>query len=234
MTFEINDQARGTRKILALPSLTTWDDLQDRVSQIFNVHPGSLQLQYRFSNEKNNSLPFDLHTHDEYTVMRDQLRPLVVPKVLSNGKLSKSVRKPVSVQLFNKGTQAGGVFIEKGIKVSTVTTVAELIIYILLIQKSSKPPGNVDASQQKVDEHLEKKISIIEQLTKYWRCEVHSLPDKPALCWIPTDQRPYGNCYPITQNNINFWATCVVSFWYHHHLSMSVNIFRSGIPPSIR
>ena len=123
MTFELNDKAKETRKLLTLPSLTTWYDLQDKVSQIFNVHPGSLQLQYRFSNEKSNTLPFDLHTHDEYIVMRDQLRPFVVPKILSNGKLSKSVRKPVSVQLFNKVMLVEGASIEKG-KVSTVTTVA--------------------------------------------------------------------------------------------------------------
>jgi hypothetical protein len=141
-------------------------------------HKSSMSTRDRYNSNTGSQMKKTtrFHTHDEYTVMRDQLRPLIVPKVLSNGKLSKSVRKPVSIQLFNKGTQAGGVFIEKGIKVSTVTTVAELIIYILLIQKSSKPPGNVDASQQKVDEHLEKKIAIIKQLTKYWRCEVGFQP----------------------------------------------------------
>lgn len=80
MTFEINDKARGCRKNLTLPSLTSWEDLQDNVSQIFNIHPKSLQLQYRFSNKKNNALPFDLHSHDDYVEMLNQLRPFVVPK----------------------------------------------------------------------------------------------------------------------------------------------------------
>ena len=52
MTFEINDKARGARKNLTLSSLASWDNLQDRVAQVLNVHQGSLQLQYRFSNEK--------------------------------------------------------------------------------------------------------------------------------------------------------------------------------------
>lgn len=125
MTFEINDKARGSRKNLTLPSSTSWDDLQDKVSQILNIHPGSLQLQYRFSNEKNNSLPFDLRSHVDYIEMRNQLRPFVVPKILSNGKLSKSVRKLVVVQLFNRGTSMEGVSGEKGVnsKVSTVTAI---------------------------------------------------------------------------------------------------------------
>lgn len=105
MTFEINDRARGARKNLTLSSLTSWDDLQDRVAQVLNVHQGSLQLQYRFSNEKNNSLPFDLRSHDDYDEMRDQLRPHILPRILANGKRSKSIRKLVVVQLFNRGME---------------------------------------------------------------------------------------------------------------------------------
>jgi hypothetical protein len=116
MTFEINDNARGARKNLTLPSSTSWADLQDRVAQVFNVHTGSLQLQYRFSNDKNNSLPFDLRSDNDYIDMRDQLQPHVVPKILASGKPSKSVRKLVTVQLFNRGME--GVSSEKGTKVS--------------------------------------------------------------------------------------------------------------------
>jgi hypothetical protein len=117
MTFEINDKARGARKNLTLSSLTSWANIQDQVAQAFNIHQVSLQLQYRFSNEKNNSLPFDLCSHDDYIQMRDQLRPFVVPRILANGKLSKSVRKVVMVQLFNNSKSMEGVSSEKGVKV---------------------------------------------------------------------------------------------------------------------
>lgn len=113
MTFEINDKARGTRKNITLPSITPWADLQDWVAQVLNVYRGSLQLQYRFSNEKNNSLPYDLHSHDDYDAMRDQLRPFIVPKILASGRVSKTVRKLVMVQLFNRGLDS-----EPGVKVS--------------------------------------------------------------------------------------------------------------------
>lgn len=112
MTFEINDKARGARKNLTLSSSTSWAKLQDRVAQALNIHPESLQLQYRFSNEKNNSLPFDLSSHDDYNEMRNQLRTFILPRILANGKPSKSVRKLVTVQLFNKGME--GVSVEKG------------------------------------------------------------------------------------------------------------------------
>lgn len=115
MSFEINDKSRGVRKNLILSSSKSWDNLQDRVAQILNVHPGSLQLQYRSSNEKNNLLPFNLRSQDDYEEMCDQLRPFVLPKILANGKLSKSIRKPVTVQLFNRGIdETSG---EKGVKV---------------------------------------------------------------------------------------------------------------------
>ena len=105
MMFEINDKARGAQKNLTLSSLTSWANLQDWVVQVLNVHQESLQLQYRFSNEKSNSLPFNLHLHDDYNEMRDQLRPLIVPRILANGKHLKSARKLVTVQLFNRGME---------------------------------------------------------------------------------------------------------------------------------
>ena len=116
MTFEINDKARGARKNITLPSSTSWAALQDRVAQILNIHQGSLQLQYRFSNDKSTLDPFDLRLDADYCGMRDILRPLVVPRILANGKPSKSVRKLVTVRLFNRDGEA--VTGEKGVKVS--------------------------------------------------------------------------------------------------------------------
>ena len=120
MTFEINDKARGARKNITLPSYTSLDTLKDKVAQVLNLHPGSLQLQYRFSNEKSNVLPFDLVSIEDYHDMCDRLRCLVGPKILASGKPSKTPRKLVTVQLFNKsmeGILASG---EKSIKVSNM------------------------------------------------------------------------------------------------------------------
>ena len=105
MTIEVNDKARGAWKNLTLLSLTPWAVLQNKVVQIFDIYPVSLQLQYHFSNDKQNLLPIDLNSHDTYVEMRDQLRPFVVPKILANGKPSRSIRKLVTVQLFNKGVE---------------------------------------------------------------------------------------------------------------------------------
>ena len=90
MTFEIDDKARGAQKIITLPSFTAWDSLKDKVTQVLNNHPGSLQLQYQFSNENSNALPFDLVLINDYNKMRDQLKPFVVPKILASGKPLKS------------------------------------------------------------------------------------------------------------------------------------------------
>jgi ribosomal protein S12 len=97
--------------------LTSWADLQNKVTQIFDIYPGSLQLQYHFSNKKQNLLPFDLNSHNAYVEMCDQLRSFIVPKILVNRKPSKTVRKLVTVQLFNKGAEGDGVSGRKGAKV---------------------------------------------------------------------------------------------------------------------
>ena len=118
MTFEINDKVRGSRKEITLPSYSSLDTLKDRVAQVLNLHPGSLHLQYRFSNEKNNSLPFDLVSIEDYHQMCDKLKPFVVPKMLASGKPSKCVRKLVTVQLFDKGMEGVTTIGGKGAKVS--------------------------------------------------------------------------------------------------------------------
>jgi hypothetical protein len=81
------------------------------------------------------------------------------------------------------------------------------------MQKSVKAPGDVEASARTATKHddiFEKKKEVIQQLTDYWSCEIHSLPDKPTCCWKPVEQRPHGDCYPITQSNINYWASLIV------------------------
>ena len=57
----------------------------------------------------------------------------------------------------------------------------------LLAQKSIKPPGGTFITKQ--NEIFEKKKAIIEQLTTCWKCNIHSLPDKAALCWTPIEER---------------------------------------------
>ena len=153
--------------------------------------------------KKNNSLPFDLSSHDDYSEMRNQLRTFILPRILANGKPSKSVRKLVTVQLFDKGME--GVSVEKGAdKVSRYYMIYSRFAKLTyLTQKSTKLPGDVDKSKTKLveDKFFEKKKRVIEQLMEHWSCETHSLPDKAALCWTP---EPHGPCYPITQSNINF------------------------------
>jgi hypothetical protein len=73
-------------------------------------------------------------------------------------------------------------------------------------------------------------VTVIEQLTMHWRYEIHSLTDKPALCCIPIEKQSHGDCYPITQSNMNFWASCIVSYSIGSSVDSDITeYFRSGI-----
>jgi hypothetical protein len=106
MTFEIDDMAKGIRQTLTVPSTTLWYDLQNQVARVINVFPDSMNLQYRFSNEKKTALPFNLDSHESYVAMCDKLEPLVVPEILKNGQRSTRKRKLVTIQLFDKAKNA--------------------------------------------------------------------------------------------------------------------------------
>ena len=48
-------------------------------------------------------------------------------------------------------------------------------------------------------------------LKKKWFCEVHSQPDKPMLCYRDGVN---NECYPITENNLNLWASFHVRIYF--------------------
>ena len=107
--YEINDKAKGTWSDLTITSSTFWVEVKHKVAEKFNVYPASLQLQYRFSNEKANSLPFELNTEQAYVEMQDKYERLMFT---GSGKLRKLRAKPIIVQLFDK--EAEGISGSKG------------------------------------------------------------------------------------------------------------------------
>ena len=113
MTFKIEDRLKGSQQALIVPSTILWFDFQQKITEVLNVFPSKLQLQYCFSNENISSLPFDLNSHVLFGLMCDKLRPLVVLPTVKNGKKSTCKMKLVMVKLFNKeaegeSCQSGG------------------------------------------------------------------------------------------------------------------------------
>ena len=53
-----------------------------------------------------------------------------------------------------------------------------------------------------------------------WHYTEHSLPDKLVVCWNNEDC--LGLCFMLSMNNINFWASCIVS-WFNYHHSLQLN-----------
>ena len=102
MTFEIEDRLKGSQQVLIVPSTILWFNFQQKITEVLNIFPSKLQLQYRFSNENKSSLPFDLNSHVLFGLMCNKLRPLVVPPTLKNGKKSTHKMKLITVKLFNK------------------------------------------------------------------------------------------------------------------------------------
>jgi hypothetical protein len=54
--------------------------------------------------------------------------------------------------------------------------------------------------------HSRKKQTRTE-IVSVFQCDVHSLPDKPSACHKDSNS---GLCYPITEQNLNLWATLCV------------------------
>jgi hypothetical protein len=64
-----------------------------------------------------------------------------------------------------------------------------------------------DKPKSETKEFHEKRVAIRKEITANFTCPIHSLENKPALCW----KAPNNNtCFLISEANLNFWATkCV-------------------------
>ena len=73
-----------------------------------------------------------------------------------------------------------------------------------------EPPKKTAAEEQH-----ECRKQICQDIINENQCKVHSLLDKPIVCWNPVMD---GDCYPVTETNLNYWAMLVVSTHLYSHL----------------
>jgi len=73
--------------------------------------------------------------------------------------------------------------------------------------------------------HEKRKVAQV-AITQAFACVTHSLPDKPAVCWKEPIQGLY---YPVTENNLNLWATMHVrnSWFILINIYLTIMIYRS-------
>ena len=98
---KVFDIERGTRFSLTLLSSDTWPAVVDKAAEKFLKHPSALHLQYRFSNEKRATLPFNLDSEQAFHNLQDKYEQLqILPSITVLKR--KTMRKMILVQLYNK------------------------------------------------------------------------------------------------------------------------------------
>ena len=191
-----------------MTSTIPWLTLQQKLAELFNLYPSSLHAQYRFSTDAKGSLPLDLTTRLHFDMMITLLQPLIIPPHLQSGKCSTWKMKPVMVQVFNKDDEPLSTESRGGSKVqAAVSTRCKHML--TNTQKTSKfssvlSDSNTDHQKSEGKQFHEKRIAAWKAITNKFSCDIHSLPDKPILCWKDPVQHL---CYPITESNLNLWVT---------------------------
>jgi hypothetical protein len=182
---------------------------------MFNIYPTSLHAQYRFSTKNKESLPLDLTSQTHLNTMLALLQPLVVPPLLASGVCSACKMKTVLVQIFNKN--------DKSLVVQDGKVCTDFIIHSMqftVLQKvggAGKGPVVINQDRPKTDTDVfhEHKVQARIDIIGIFQCNVHSLPDKPVTCFKDPQT---GLCYPITEQNLNLWATLHVrKHLFHLH-----------------
>lgn len=200
----ISDRKKGSRVVEIVSSAITWNRLQHKVAEHLNIFPTSLDALYRLSTDNKKDLPCALTSQQHLDTLITLLRPLVVPPLLANGRHSTRRMKSVTVEVFNKDTETQPVPNDNNVCWSPV--LCSPITDIISRKRASLPNALVLRDKPKSDAEIfhEKRVTARRAITEAFACPTHSLPDKPALCW----KDPIQNmCYPITETNLNFWAS---------------------------
>ena len=217
ITFEISNEKQRVRSIRTVSSNISWPELQDVLAQMFNVHQSMLHAQYRLSTDTKGSLPFDLSNSDALQVLVDMVRRVITPPCLANGKPSKRLRKAPTIQVTNKSDQQMPLSMDK-VRLYTQSDGADRNADVCLQASGLKLRTNNFEPPKKTaaEEQHERRKQIRQDIINENQCKVHSLPDKPVVCWSPVMD---GDCYPVMETNLNYWAMLVVSTHLYSHLT---------------
>ncbi|KIL67256.1 hypothetical protein M378DRAFT_9504 [Amanita muscaria Koide BX008] len=182
--IRINNLSNGTCTPDTVHSTSTWEDLQELLLMTFNVHLSNLHAQYRLSTEKKDTLLCDLTSQRQLETLIEFIRP------------KRGNSKQVIVDLYNKcdvQAEASQTAMSQGAKRTKGTG-----------KQKASPGAPLSISQSAGSTSFEKRTEIRQSLIELHSCPVHSHPDKKAVCWKDMAQ---GLCYPVTESNLNLWAT---------------------------
>lgn len=117
----IHNEQQGMRERKSFDSFSSWPTIQDRLAEVFGIHPTQLSAQYRFSTDKKGDLPYNLRGQADL----DSLVKHLQASLPQGRKRGRSPKMPI-VEIFNK---------MNGI-VTTTTTVRHLykiVVSILML-----------------------------------------------------------------------------------------------------
>jgi hypothetical protein len=199
--MEVLSVSKQSRDIDVISSAISLYALHQKIASSLNIFPDSLQAQYRFSTDPKGTLPCDLVTHAHFSTLLKLLRERSVPAKLRSGLPSAKRMKAFTLQVFNKGDSP----YSAENKVSKIAQCASAQQSITFFQTTKSKSNTVTKEQVKTQAETmhEQRIVARQAIAEHFTCEMHSLPNKPVLCFKnPTT----GLCHPITENNLSLWA----------------------------
>jgi hypothetical protein len=134
-----------------------------------------------------------------------RLAPLIVPPRNANGSKSKRKMKEVSVKITDKSddtTSSKPSSVSNG-KVRHKIYLGWKTQRIILQKKNEIQERSSGSSTNVFSDIYQKRIAVREALRAHWRCETHTVGERPVPCWrdgITTQ------CYVMTENDLNLWA----------------------------
>lgn len=116
----IHNKQQGMHERKSFDSFSSWPTIQDRLAEVFGIHPTQLFTQYHFSTDKKGDLPYNLRSQANLDSLVKHLQASL-PQACKQG---RSRKMPI-VEIFKK---TNGV-----VTTNSTTTVRHLYKIVVLI-----------------------------------------------------------------------------------------------------
>jgi len=172
-----------------IPSEISLHDLHTTVAEKLKLFPDHVVLWYRLDSDKQKDGATSIQTGNELDLFKAQLRALVVPQRLTNGKPSTRPIKKVTIYFKAIGHSVDG----QGSGNAGSSGDRRTVVCSIIIHASSNTLNGTN-------EHKK----MIKKLQECWMCRRHSKgPESPIYCYSPARG---SVCYSLTHGNITLWV----------------------------
>ncbi|KIK74956.1 hypothetical protein PAXRUDRAFT_788134, partial [Paxillus rubicundulus Ve08.2h10] len=198
-------QPNGSNAPFEIPSTISLEELRSKVGRKMERFPDLIQLQYHLESDRAWQGAMSVQNDEEPDLFKAKMQAMIVPGHTKTGCISNCILKNPTIHFIDASMNSSNESLARskgGGKASGSSSGA-----------TKQKPSPLSSGQLKGASRREE---LIKQLQERWKCDIHVKgPESLTYCYVPDEKSEC--CYPLTINNLSFWAIQIISFFFTLH-----------------